>query len=191
LTTCPDNYHDTALQTECAEAITVLIHPAVLAALGGADARVRKCVCWLAIARQGGLKPETVLEASMARAGYTNRLATQLTKEVLLRHLGIAAQLGCLDAVGLAELREGRVPARRPGVDTGSLLSSAYIVPPALAPELDRCLANVEWAPRRTTEGQSGRVGSRPLNWARQLHQAGLLSDQRLAAVNQAARKSR
>ena len=93
-----------------ASRIASLIDPAKLATLKqrGANPRIQKCVYWLAVARSEGSEPGKILDLAIARAGYTNQLAAQLTKEALLRNLDIADKLGCLNAGGLVSRDEAR-----------------------------------------------------------------------------------
>jgi len=58
-------------------------------------------------------KPQDkVVTMAVARAGYTNALAAQLTRDALLRNWKIADGYGCFDADGLSEMRRGKAPTR-------------------------------------------------------------------------------
>ena len=59
------------------------------------------------------------MDSAIARAGYTNKLAADLTKAAQLRNLDIAEKLGCLDEAGLAEMRKGKSPTVRKGPYNG------------------------------------------------------------------------
>jgi hypothetical protein len=53
----------------------------------------------------------------------------------------------------------------------------------AVAPELDRVIANLELMPLRMNEGKNAKIGARQLDLARKLHGAGLLSRAGFEAV--------
>lgn len=124
-----------------------------------------------------------VLDSAIKQAGYTNKLAAKLTKDSLLRNLDIAEKLGCLDEAGLSEMRRGKSPTVRKGPYEGDELSVDHIIPRAVVPELDNCVANLELMPLRMNESKNSKVGSRQWSLAKQLHAAGLLSDSGLRAV--------
>ena len=157
--------------------IAPLIDPAKLATLGkrGANSRVQKCVYWLATAKAAGEKSDKVAGDAVASAGYTKEAAA-LTKAELLRNLDIAEKLGCLDADGLAKMRRGNAPTVRKGPYAGDIASVDHIIPRAVAPELDNCIANLELLPLKVNESKNDKIGARQIDLARKLHSAGLLS---------------
>ncbi|MCL4180229.1 MAG: hypothetical protein KJ072_21110 [Verrucomicrobia bacterium] len=165
--------------------IASLVEPAKLVTLGPRDAnpRVQKCVYWLATARSAGQKPDKVLDMAVAEAGYTNQFAAKLTKEALLRNLDIAEKLGCLDAEGLAEMRQGKAATVKRGPYKGDQLSVDHIIPRAIVPELDNVIANLELMPQRMNASKSDKIGDRQRALAKHLHEAGLLSTKGLKAV--------
>lgn len=173
-----------AAQTDYAQRIAPLIDPAKLATLGTrqANPRVQRAVYWLATARQTGQKPDRVLDAALRSVGM-KAAAAELTKAALLRNLDIADKLGCLDAEGMAEMRQGKAATVQRGPYKGDQLSVDHIIPRAVCPELDNVIANLELMPLRMNEGKSDRVGPRQLDTARKLHKAGLLSAKGLKAV--------
>jgi hypothetical protein len=176
-------------KADYAQHIANLIDPAKLATLGkrGANTRVQKAVCWLAVAGNVGEKHADVLDRAVALVGYKNA-AAKLTKDALLRNLDIAEKLGCLDDAGLAAMRRGKAPTVRRGPYKGDELSVDHIIPPAVCPELDNVIANLELMPLRMNESKNDRVGARQVDLARKFHKAGLLSDEGLKAVESAAR---
>jgi len=187
LVTYPDRINGDAVGAECARQITRLISPTLLANLGGAGERVQKCVCWLAVARQGGQSEPEVIDAAQQRH-TVSKARKDLTKTMLLRNLDIADRLGCLDAEGMAEMRQGKAATVRRGPYQGEPLGVTHIIPQAVCPELDNCIANRELMPARLSESKGNRVEAWQVGWARQLHEAGLLSDKGLRAVEKAAR---
>ena len=68
--------------------------------------------------------------------------AGELTKAALLHNLKRAREFGCLDAVGLDEMRHGRAPTIKRGPYKTDELSVDHIIPRAIVPELDNLIAN-------------------------------------------------
>ena len=174
-----------AAESDLAAKIASLIDPAKLATLGerGANPRIQKAVYWLQAARSNGKNPSAVLDSAITRAGYTNKLAADLTKAALLRNLDIAEKLGCLDEAGLAEMRKGKSPTVRKGPYKGDELSVDHIIPRAVMPELDNVIANLELIPLRMNESKNAKIGSRQKSLAKQFREAGLLSTSGLNEV--------
>jgi hypothetical protein len=171
--------------------IAALIDQAKLATLGnrGANPRVQKYVAQLAAARQAGVEPSNVVAQAVALAGMKGA-AAQLTAEAMLRNLTIAQRLGCLDAAGLRDMRRGQSPTIRRGSYKGDQLSVDHIIPHAVAPELDKVIANLELMPLRLNAGKQAAVGDRQRSLAKQLRAAGLLSAQGLKAVEAAGKRA-
>jgi hypothetical protein len=167
-----------------AKRIAALIDPAKLATLGerGANPRVQKYVAQLAEAREAGIGTSNVASRAVALAGM-KREAAKLTTDAMLRNLTIAERLGCLGDVGLRDMRQGKAPTIQRGPYKGDELSVDHIIPVAVCPELDRVIANLELMPLRLNEGKRDTVGARQRALARELHAAGLLSDEGLRAV--------
>lgn len=172
--------------------IAELIQPDKLATLRqrGANPRIQKCVYWLATAQQANANLTNLLNSAIARAGYTNTLAAQLTRDALLRNLDIAAKLGCLDADGLSEMRKGNAPTIRQGPYAGQELSVDHIIPRAVCLELDNVIANLELLPQRLNSAKGDRVGARQLALAQTLARAGLLTPVGVQQVQAAALRS-
>lgn len=175
-----------------AKRVATLIDPAKLATLGerGANPRVQKYVAQLAEARAAGLTPSKVVARAVALVGMKGD-AAKLTAEAMLRNLTIAERLGCLDAAGLRDMRGGHAPTIRRGPYKGDQLSVDHIIPRAVAPELDKVIANLELMPLRMNEGKSAKIGERQIALARELRAAGLLSKAGLLAVEKAARSAK
>ncbi len=174
-----------AAQADYTQHIASLIEPAKLVTLGerGADQRVQKAVYWLAAARKEGEKPAKVLGHAVPLAGYKNTEAAKLTKDALLRNLHIAERLGCLNDLGLAEMKRGRAATVMRGPYKGDQLSVDHIIPRAVVPELDNVIANLELMPLRMNESKNDKVGDRQRDMAKKFYQAGLLSKKGLEAV--------
>jgi hypothetical protein len=163
---------------ETAAIISDLINPSKLATLRprGANPRVQKCVYWLATAQREKANLTNLLDTATARAGYTNILAAQLTRDALLRNLDIAEKLGCLDAAGLSEMRKGNSPTIRNGPYANQELSVDHIIARAVCVELDNVMANLELLPQRLNSAKGDRVGPRQIALAKTLEHAGLLT---------------
>lgn len=177
-------------KSDPADNIATLISPQKLATLGkrGANPRVQKAVYWIETARRDGQDITNVVTLAVARAGYTNALAAQLTRDALLRNLKIADGYQCLDADGLSEMRQGKSPTIQRGNYKGDQLSVDHIIPRAVCPELDNVIANLELMPMRRNASKNDRVEARQVQKAQALSRAGLLSPAGLASVQKAAR---
>jgi hypothetical protein len=128
------------------------------------------------MAQKAGESPEKVAQAATAKAGYTKE-AAKLTAAERVRNLDIAGKLGCLDADGLAKMRRGNAAIVRTGPYAGDIASIDHIIPRAVAPELDNCIANLELLPLRVNESKNDKIGDRQLALAKRFHAAGLLSE--------------
>ena len=173
-----------------AKLVAPLIDPAKLVKLGerGANPRVQKYVAQLAEARQAGVEVSNVASQAVALVGMKGA-AAKLTTDAMLRNLTIAERLGCLDTAGLRDMRRGQSPTIRRGPYKGDELSVDHIIPRAVAPELDKAIANLELMPLRMNEGKRDKIGDRQRSLAKQFHAAGLLSEKGFRAVmNQSAR---
>jgi len=115
--------------------------------------------------------------------GLHGRKRGKLTKDGLLRNLDIAEKLGCLDKAGLALMRRGKAPTVMKGPYKGDQFSVDHIIPPAVVPELDNVIANLELLPLPTNESKNDKIGDRQRDLAKKFCQAGLLSNQGLEAV--------
>jgi hypothetical protein len=168
-----------------AQKISSLIEPAKLATLErrGANPRVEKYVAILAEAKKAGVSPEKVAVEAVRLAGMKEE-AAKLTVETMTRNLLIAERLGCLNAAGLEAMHKGDAPKVRKGPYKGDELSVDHIIPVAVAPELDKTIANLELMPLRMNEGKRDSVGERQKELAAKLHKAGLLSRAGLHAVS-------
>ena len=93
----------------------------------------------------------------------------------MLRNLTIAQRLACLGPEGLAKMRRGRSPTITLGPYAGDQLSVDHIIPFAVAPQLDKVIANLELMPSSMNMGKSSNMGDRQQALAEQLRSAGLL----------------
>lgn len=155
--------------------IASLIHPAKLASLGerAANPRVQKYVAILEEAQRAGKDPAVVASEAVAIAGLRGELA-RLTTEAMLRNRVIAERLGCLNAAGLEEMRQGRAPTVTKGPYRGDPLSVDHIIPLSVMPEFDKVIANLELMPLRVNIKKKASMGERQQDLLKKLRAAGL-----------------
>ena len=106
-----------------------------------------------------------------------------LVKASLLRNLDIADKLGVLTPDNLALIRRGHSPIITRGPYAGEPAEVDHIIPLAIAPEVDKEIANLELLPRSLNRRKGATVGDRQLDYARRFRAAGLLDDAALARV--------
>jgi hypothetical protein len=167
-------------------ALTSLADPAKLATLESdraANPRVRKIAYWLEIGRREGRSPESEMAAAMGAIGWGNRAKGQLTAAAMTRNRTIAERLGCLDDEGMQNLRRGRSPVIKRGPYAGEKLTVDHIIPRAVAPTLDKILANLELMPHSLNIRKGAKVGQRQLDLANKLLAAGVLTPEEHAAI--------
>jgi len=64
------------------------------------------------------------------------------------------------------------------GPYAGEIASVDHIIPRAVAPELDNCIANLELLPLKLNQSKNDKTGALQIDLARKLHSAGLLSSE-------------
>lgn len=155
--------------------IASLINTAKLARLGerAANPRVQKYVAILEEAQRSGKDPAVVASEAVAIAGLRGDLA-RLTAEAMLRNRVIAERLGCLNAAGLEEMRQGRAPTVTKGPYRGDQLSVDHIIPLSVMPEFDKVIANLELMPLRMNVKKNAGMGDRQQDLLKKLRAAGL-----------------
>jgi len=121
----------------------------------------------------------------MDAIGWGGTLKGQLTAVAMTRNRTIAERLGCLDAEGMENLRRGKAPTITRGPYTGEKLTVDHIIPRAIAPTLDKVLANLELMPHSLNIRKGAKVGQRQLDVANKLQAAGLLTAEDYAAIHQ------
>lgn len=165
-----------------------LSNPAKLATLGkrGANPRLNKIVFWLWEARERGMSPETTARVAQALNGVSGERAC-LVEESLVRNVRIADGLGLLTRENRERLRRGGAAFVSTGPYTGQQAEVDHIVPVSLAPEIGNELANLELLPEVLNQRKSDRVGERQLLHAEALYRAGLLSEESLKRIREAA----
>lgn len=165
-----------ALALTPAERVASLIDPTKLATLAarGANPRVQKYVAQLHEARLAGSDPTQVAVDAVALTGMKGD-AARLTADAMLRNLTIAERLGCLTPAGMHDMRRGQSPTITLGPYTGDELSVDHIIPLAVAPQLDKVVANLELMPLRMNLGKRDKMGQRQMDLLLKLRASGLL----------------
>jgi hypothetical protein len=167
-------------------ALVNLCDPAKIATLTSdraANPRVRKIAYWLEMARRDGRDTANEMREVMIAVGWGETAKGDLTAGAMVRNRIIAERLGCLDELGMADLRRGKAPIIRFGPYTGDKLSVDHIIPRSVCIELDTTLANLELMPLAMNRAKSAFIGERQVDLARKFHAAGLLSQAGLDAV--------
>jgi hypothetical protein len=169
-------------------ALASLCDPAKIATLQSdraANPRVRKIAYWLEKARLNGRSPDAAMAATVDTIGWGGTLKGQLTAAAMVRNRTIAERLGCLDAEGMELLRRGRAPIIKRGPYAGEKLTVDHIIPRAVAPGLDKVLANLELMPHSLNIRKGAKVGQRQMDLANKLLAAGMLSSEDYASITQ------
>jgi hypothetical protein len=167
-------------------ALQSLSDPAKIATLQSdraANPRIRKIAYWLEVARQDGREPESEMATALNAHGWSGTLKAQLTAASMARNRTIAERLGCLDAEGMELLRRGKAPTITRGPYAGEKLTVDHIIPRAVAPTLDKVLANLELMPHSLNIRKGAKVGQRQIDLANKLLAAGLLTPEDNAAI--------
>ena len=115
--------------------------------------------------------------------GWGGTLKGQITAAAMARNRTIAERLGCLDAEGMELLRRGKAPTITRGPYAGEKLTVDHIIPRAVAPTLDKVLANLELMPHSLNIRKGAKIGQRQIDLANKLLQAGLLTPEDHAAI--------
>jgi hypothetical protein len=154
----------------------------------GANPRVQQVTAILWQAKQDGHDPAKVAERAVERIGWGGTEKGRLTAAAMVRNLTIVERLGGTAPEDLADMRRGRTASVRKGPYAGEVISVDHIIPRAIAPELDNVIANLELMPLTLNQRKGDKVGDRQVSLAKQLHSAGLLSNegfQRVMAAKQ------
>ncbi len=167
-----------------------LIDPAKLETLGkrGANPRVQKITAILWQAKQNGHDPSMVAQKAVGRIGWGGTEKGNLTAAAMVRNLTILERLGGTTPEDLADMRRGRTADVRRGPYAGEVISVDHIIPRSVAPELENVIANLELMPLTLNLRKGDKVSDRQTALAKQLHKAGLLSDEAFRRVMAAKR---
>ncbi len=180
--------------TTPALAIANLTDPAKLATLKGeraANPRLQKCVYWLAYAEEQGMKPEAVLDEAAELNKTKGTPYAGFVRWGLLNNLKIAKELGLLTPAGMAELRRGKSATITKGEYAGQEAEADHTIPRAVCPELQNQVMNLELLPASLNRSKSDKITDRARVFAKELYDAGLLSEEGWKAVDKATESLR
>ena len=173
-------------ETTPAVYIASLTDPIKLATLRGeraANPRLQKCLYWLAYAEEQGEKPEAVLDESAKLNKTEGTPYAGFVRWGLLENLKIAKELGILSAEGMAELRRGKSATITKGQYAGQEAEADHVIPRAVCPELQNQVMNLELLPASLNRAKSSNVTERARVFAKELYEAGLLSEKSLSNI--------
>ena len=161
--------------------IAALTDPSKLATLKGeraANSRLQKCVYWLATAKMRGGDPAKLIDETNQDNKVDGKPYGKFIKAGLLRNLKIAEELGLLTPEGLAELRRGNCATITLGPYAGQEATADHIIPRSICPELDNQIFNLELLPAQMNSAKGNKITDRARVFARELYDAGLLSEE-------------
>ena len=174
-----------------ATAVAAQTDPAKLATLKGkraANPRVQRCVYWLATAEVAGIKPKEVLNRASQINGTKGTPYAEFIEQGLLRNLKIAHELGLINELGMEEMRRGKSATITLGPYAGQEATVDHIIPLSVCLELDNQVLNLELLPASLNSSKRDKVGQRQVAFAKELRQAGLISQESLSNVEAAFR---
>jgi hypothetical protein len=166
--------------------IAALTDPEKLGTLSrerAANPRLQKCVYWLATVKQRGGDPAKIIDDANEQNKVSGKPYAEFVKAQLLRNLKIAEELGLINPEGLAEFRKGNCATITLGPYKGEEVTADHIIPREVCPELDNQIFNLELLPATLNSSKSDKIGDRQVDFAKNLHKAGLLSEQGLNMV--------
>ena len=172
--------------TPPAVAIANLTDPAQLATLKGeraANPRLQKCVYWLAYAEVQGSKPDAVLDEAAKLNKTEGKPYAGFLRWGLLQNLKIAKELGLLTPDGMAELKKGQSAKITKGGHAGEAADVDDVIPRAICLELKNQVMNLELVPASLQRSPRDKITERAKTFARELYDAGLLSEEGFRAV--------
>ena len=163
----PADIHTAAL------AVANQTSPAKLSTIRGdraVNARLLKCVAWLAEAKAAGADPLQVIAEAQQLNGNRG-LHGAMVRDALIRNLDIADKLGCLTKENIQLMKGGRSPQISRGPYAGQPLEVDHVVPVAVKPKLANEIANLELLPRVLNRQKGADFGPRQIAHARRFDQ--------------------
>jgi len=101
----------------------------------------------------------------------------------MLENLRLAKELGILTPEGLAELRRGKSATITKGDHVGEEAEADHVIPRAACPELSNQVFNLELMPAKLNRAKGAKIEERQKVFAKELHEAKLLSDEGWDAI--------
>ena len=175
-----------AAPSTAAVAIAAQADPVKLATLKGdraANPRMQRCVYWLATAEAAGEQPGAVLDEAARINGTAGTPYAGFIRWGMLENLKLAKELGILTPEGMAELRRGKSATITKGEYAGQEAEADHVIPVAVCPELRNQVMNLELLPAKLNRSKGAKIGERQKVFAKELHDAKLLSDEGWAAI--------
>jgi hypothetical protein len=172
--------------TSSAIAIAAQTDPIKLSSLKGtraSNSRLQRCVYWLAYAEEQGQEPASVLETSAKINMTAGSPYAGFIRWGLLNNLKIAHELGLLTKDGMNEMRRGKSATITLGQFTGQEATVDHVIPLSVCPELNNQVLNLELLPASLNSSKKDKVGTRQVTFAKELNDAGLLSDEGFSRV--------
>lgn len=172
--------------TSSAIAIAAQTDPTKLSSLKGtraANSRLQRCVYWLAYAEEQGQEPASVLDTSAKINKTAGSPYAGFIRWGLLNNLKIAHELGLLTKDGMNEMRRGKSATITQGQFTGQEATVDHVIPLSVCPELDNQVLNLELLPASLNSSKKDKIGARQVTFAKELNDAGLLSDEAFSRV--------
>ena len=133
--------------------------------------------------QEQGSKPEAVLDEAKELNKTKGTPYAGFVRWGLLNNLKIAKELGLLTPEGMAELRRGKSATITKGEYAGQEAEADHTIPRAVCPELQNQVMNLELLPASLNRAKSDKITDRARVFARELYDAGLLSEEGLRAV--------
>ncbi len=167
-----------------------LLNPVNVATLKGdrpANPRLYKVLYWLETARLHGGDVSEVVDAAQAAAGYAGTKCAAADKKAILWNRRKLEDFGCFTPEGMDKLRHGGSPSIFKGAASGTQVALDHVLPRALVPELAARFYNLEVIPARENLRKGAKVGKRELQLAERWTRDGLLSEEGLKSVIEAA----
>ena len=133
---------------------------------------------WLASAEAAGEQPGAVLDEAAKLNGTAGTPYAGFIRWGMLENLRLAKELGILTPEGMAELRRGNSATITKGEYAGQEAEADHVIPVAVCPELRNQVMNLELLPAKLNRSKGAKIGERQKVFAKELHDAKLLSDE-------------
>ena len=175
-------------ESTSAKAIASLTNPKKLATLKGeraANSRLQKCLYWVEVDQraEGGMKFYPLIMRSLELNGEKNTPYGNAILGSLFENYRLVNQMGLFTSEGMNELRQGKSATITKGEYAGQEAEADHVIPVAVCPELSNQVFNLELLPAKLNRAKGAKIGERQKVFAKELHDAKLLSDEGWAAI--------